>query len=137
MSSVGSSVANGIVSAIENGTSNVAVDVTVKASDPRVKVVSTPGVVTGLSSGQTATFDVTFTGDGRPHRFDLQFVRQGTDVVLGSIPVVIGTPIVGDGYEYEDLEDGEIADTDDFGSWSNPTLPLTVSTTHGRITRYQ
>ena len=32
---------------------------------------------TTSAPGETATFDVTFTGDGRPHRFDLQFVRAG------------------------------------------------------------
>jgi hypothetical protein len=35
-------------------------------------------------------------------------------VVLGSIPLVIGTPIQGDGYEYEDLDDGEIEIHGDF-----------------------
>ena len=54
--------------------------------------------------------------DGAPHRFDLQFVRAGTNVVLGSIPVVFGTPIPGDCYEYDELEDGEIEVEDDFGS---------------------
>jgi hypothetical protein len=126
-SGFGASVANGIVSAIESGTSSVAVDVALKASDPRVHIASTPDVVRALASGQTATFDVTFTGDGRPHRFDLQFVRAGTDVVLGSIPVVIGTPIAGDDYEYEDLDEGEITQTDDFGSWIDPLLPANVA----------
>jgi hypothetical protein len=35
---------------------------------------------------------------------------------LGSIPVVIGTPIPGDGYEFEDLDEGEICDSVDFGN---------------------
>jgi hypothetical protein len=87
-------------------------------------------VINGLSAGQTGTFDVTFTGDGRPHRFDLEFVRQGTDVVLGSIPVVIGTPIVGDDYEYEDLHDGDITQIDDFGGWYNPALPVNTAPTY-------
>ena len=87
----------------------------------------TPGVVNGVGTGQTATFDVTFTGDGRPHRFDLQFVRQGTDVVLGSIPVVLGTPIVGDGYEYGELEDGEIDDTVNFGNQIDPAAAPNVA----------
>jgi uncharacterized protein (DUF2141 family) len=128
-SEFGASVANGIVSAIESGTSSVAVDIAVKASDPRVHLLTSPGVINAVSSGQTATFDVAFTGDGKPHRFDLQFVRAGTNVVLGSIPVLIGTPIEGDGYEYEDLEDGQITDADDFGSWVNPLLPVNVAPT--------
>ena len=110
------SVADGVVSAIQNAVTNVAVNITVQASDPRVKIVNHTGVLNGLSSGQTATFDIEFVGDGVPHRFDLQFVRAGTNVVLGSIPVVLGTPIPGDGYEFEDLEEGEIEFDDDFGA---------------------
>jgi VCBS repeat-containing protein len=109
------SVANGVVSAIQNAVTSVAVDITVQASDPRVKIVNHTGVVAGVSSGQTATFDVEFVGDGVPHRFDLQFVRAGTQVVLGSIPVVLGTPVPGDGYEFADLAEGEIEFEDDFG----------------------
>ncbi len=131
-SGFGASVANGVVAAIQNGISNVALNITVRASDPRVSIGSTPGVVNNIGAGQTAAFDVTFTGDGRPHRFDLQFVRQGTDVVLGSIPVVIGTPIVGDGYEYEDLTEGQITQLDDFGSWVNPLLPANTAPTYSK-----
>ncbi len=110
------SVATGVASAIQNAVTNVAVDITVQASDPRVRIVNYTGVRFGVGSGQTATFDIEFVGDGIPSRFDLQFVRAGTNVVLGSIPVVIGTPIPGDGYEFEDLEDGEISSSNDFGS---------------------
>lgn len=126
-SGFGTSVANGIVAAIQNAVSNVAVNITLKSSDPSVLISFNPGVVNGVGAGQTATFDITFTGDGRPHRFDLQFVREGTDVVLGSIPVVLGTPIPGDGYEFEDLEDGEIDDTVDFGNQWNPATPPNVA----------
>ena len=122
----GTSVADGVVTAIQNAVANVSVNITVRASDPRVHVLSAPGVVNGVGAGQTATVDVQFTGDGRPHRFDLQFVREGTDVVLGSIPVVIGTPIAGDGYDYEELEDGEIDDTIDFGNIQE-AAPLSIS----------
>ncbi len=109
-------IADGIVAAIEGAVTAVSVDVTVRASDPRVDLVASPGVVRNLRAGDTATFDVTFTGDGRPYRFDLEFVREGTDVVLGSIPVVLGTPIPGDGYEFEDVEDGEHSIDIDFGN---------------------
>lgn len=117
------SVANGIVAAIQNAVTNVAVNLTLKASDPRVQLTMTPGVLNNIGAGETATFDIQFTGDGRPHRFDLQFVREGTDVVLGSIPVVIGTPIAGDGYSFEDLDEGEIDDTVDFGNQIDPLTP--------------
>jgi hypothetical protein len=109
------SVANGVVSAIQNAVTNVAVDIDVRASDPRVHLVNHSGIATAVGSGDTASFDVEFTGDGIPHRFDLQFVRAGTNVILGSIPVVLGTPVPGDGYEFDEIEDGEIEDDDYFG----------------------
>ncbi len=55
--------------------------------------------------------------DGGHNRFDLQFVRQGTDVVLGSIPVVLGTAVAGEGYTYDELEDGEIHRSSHFGNY--------------------
>ena len=110
------SVADGIVNAIQNAVTNVAVDITVQASDPRVKIVNHTGTKNGIGSGQTATFDIELIGDGIPHRFDLQFVRAGTNVVLGSIPVVLGTPVPGNGYNFEDLPEGEIHNRVDFGS---------------------
>lgn len=110
------SVADGVVNAIQNAATNVAVNITVQASDPRVKIINHTGVQNSIGSGQTATFDIEFVGDGVPHRFDLQFVRAGTNVILGSIPVVLGTPIPGDGYEFEDLPEGEIHSSVDFGS---------------------
>lgn len=115
-SGFGSTVANGVVNAIQNAATNVAMNITLRASDPTVKIINHTGTVNNVGAGQTATFDVEFVGDGRPHRFDLQFVREGTNVVLGSIPVVIGTPIAGSGYEYEDVEEGEIETEVDFGS---------------------
>ena len=87
----------------------------------------------GIASGKTATFDIEFVGDSRPYRFDLQFVRAGTSVVLGSIPVVLGTPINCDHYEFEDVEDGEIEIDADFGSrpattTTAPTITITGGT---------
>jgi len=130
------SVADGITTAIQNAVTNVAVDITIKASDPRVRIVNHTGVLSGIGSGQTATFDIEFVGDGVPHRFDLLFVRNGTDVVLGSIPVVIGTPIPGDCYDFEELEDGEISSDVDFGSRvvTTTTTAPTVSVTGGTFT---
>lgn len=88
----GASVASGVVNAIQNAVTNVAVNIDVIASDPRVHIVNHTGINSGIGSGQTATFDIEFIGDGAPHRFGLQFVRSGTNVILGSIPVVLGTP---------------------------------------------
>ncbi len=122
------SVADGVKNAIQNAVTNVAMNITVQASDPRVRIVNHTGTRNGVGSGQTATFDIEFIGDGIPHRFDLQFVRQGTNVVLGSIPVVLGTPIPGDGYHFDDLNEGEIELEDHFGHTSSAaTQNLVVS----------
>lgn len=139
-----SSVAGGITQAIQNAVTNVAVDIEVRASDPRVRVVNHTGVIPGVGAGITSTFDVEFIGDGRPHRFDLQFVRAGTQVVIGSVPVVIGTPVGGDSYHYDEVEDGEYEIDDDFGAYDSssssagqdPTIATggsltAVSTTYG------
>ena len=126
-SGFGTSVANGITNAIQNAVTNVAVNMTIKASDPRVHIINHTGTVPNIGAGQTATFDVEFTGDGRPYRFDLQFIREGTNVVLGSIPVVLGTPIPGNGYEFEDLVEGQIGQNIDFGSRSLSGLPVNVA----------
>jgi hypothetical protein len=126
-SGFGASVANGVVSAISNAVINSAMNISLHATDSKIGMSSNPTVVNNVGPGQTATFDVTFTGDGRPHRFDLQFVRQGTDVVLGSTPVVIGTPITGDGYEFDDLDDGEIEIDDEFGASIDATDPANVA----------
>lgn len=111
------SVASGITQAIQNAVTHVAVDVEVRASDPRVRIVNHTGVIPGVGSGMTSTFDVEFIGDGRPHRFDLQFVRAGTQVVIGSIPVVIGTPVTGDNYHFDEIDSGAYDVDDDFGDY--------------------
>lgn len=126
-SGFGSSVANGVTSAIQNAVTNVAVDVEVQASDPRVHIINHTGTLRNVGAGSTATFDVEFVGDGIPHRFDLQFVRAGTNVVLGSIPVVIGTPVPGDGYEFDDLQPGEIEVEDNFGSVASSVEVVNVA----------
>jgi len=117
-------VADGVTQAIQNAVTNVAMDITVRASDPRVQLVNTTGVLTGIAAGQTAAFDIQFTGDGRPARFDLQFIRSGTSVVLGSIPVVLSTPVPGDGYQFDDLLDGDIHRSSHFGHYFANTAPV-------------
>ncbi len=122
-SGFGTTVADGVVNAIQNAATNVAMDITVRASDPRVQIVNATGTLLGIGAGQTASFDIQFTGDGRPHRFDLEFVRAGTNVVLGSIPVVLGTPMTGEGYSYDELEDGEIHRSSHFGNYVTNVAP--------------
>ncbi len=116
-----------MANAIQNAATSVALDITVRASDPRVSITNFTGTLTGISSGETASFDVEFTGDGRPHRFDLQFVRAGTNVVIGSIPVVLGTPVSGDHYSYDELEDGEIHHSSHFGNYIANVAPSFVA----------
>ncbi|HEY9621936.1 MAG TPA: putative Ig domain-containing protein [Crinalium sp.] len=58
------------------------------ASDPNGGFQNLSGLLSG-SANQTLTFNMQFTGDGLARRFDLQFVRPGSNVVLGSIPVSI------------------------------------------------
>ncbi len=123
-SGFGASVANGVVSAIQNAVTNVAVDIDVRASDPRVKIFNHTGIRRTVGAGMNASFDIEFVGDGAPRRFDLQFVRAGTSVVLGSIPVVLGTPITGDCYQYDELEDGEIEIEDDFGDTRSTSIAV-------------
>lgn len=125
-SGFGSNVADGVVNAIQNAATNVALDITVRASDPRVRIINHTGTLFGVGSGQTASFDIEFVGDGRPHRFDLEFVREGANVVVGSIPVEIGTPIVGEGYNYDELEDGEIHRSSHFGNYVANQAPSFV-----------
>lgn len=122
-SGFGTTVADGVVNAIQNAVTNVAMDITVRASDPRVHIINHTGSLLGIGAGQTASFDIEFVGDGRPHRFDLEFVREGTSVVLGSIPVVLGTPVVGEGYNYDELEDGEIHQSSHFGNYVANVAP--------------
>ncbi len=122
-----SSVSAGVTNAIQNAVTNVAVNITVQASDPRVHIINHTGTLSRITSGQTAAFDIEFVGDGVPHRFDLQFVREGTNVVLGSIPVVLGTPVPGDGYHFDDLDDGEIELEDHFGDSLDSALPPNVA----------
>ncbi|MCA9169716.1 MAG: tandem-95 repeat protein, partial [Planctomycetales bacterium] len=122
-----SSVAAGVTNAIQNAVTNVAMNITVQASDPRVRIINHTGTINGVGAGETATFDIEIIGDGVPHRFDLQFVREGTNVVLGSIPVVLGTPIPGDGYHFDDLDEGEIEWEDHFGDVVSTTAPANVA----------
>ncbi len=119
----GGTVADGVTNAIQNAVTSVAMDITIRASDPRVHIINHTGTLTGMTTGQTATFDIEFVGDGRPHRFDLQFVRAGTNVVVGSIPVELGTPVTGSNYQYDELYEGEIHRSSDFGHYVANAAP--------------
>ncbi|MGB0766316.1 MAG: Ig-like domain-containing protein [Phycisphaeraceae bacterium] len=102
----GSNVADGIVSAIEAAVISTAFDIEVVPSDENITIssiaISPTGtapnlhVAPGVGAGDTATFDIQLIGDGQAHSFDLHFVRAGTQVLLGSIPVTLNAS-----YEYD------------------------------------
>jgi RHS repeat-associated protein len=87
-------VANGVVSAVTSAIRNTAFDIDVVASDPTISVANLTGVVRGVGPNRTVSFDTRITGDGHAHSFDLLFVRAGTGVVLGSVPVTINNGLL-------------------------------------------
>lgn len=85
----GSITAQGVTAAILQSLQHVSFDVDVVPSDPSVVIENLSGIRTGLGAGDAANFNIRFTGDSLPHSFDLLFVKAGTGVILGSIPVRI------------------------------------------------
>src|SRR5262249_13548681 len=83
------SIANGVVAAVTSAAKDTAFDIDVVPSDPSVSFANLTGVVRGVGPNRTVSFDTRITGDGQAHSFDLNFVRAGTGVLLGSIPVTI------------------------------------------------
>ncbi len=79
----------GVARAVKAALTHTAFDVELTPSDPGVILSTDPEVVTNVLPDDWVNFDVTFTGDGYGHTFDLLFVRAGSNVILGSIPVVI------------------------------------------------
>src|SRR5262249_11364511 len=79
----GARIAQGIPAAILQSLQNLSFDIDVVPSDPSVTLENLSGVRAALRAGDTANFDVRFSGDGTPHSFDLLFVKAGTGVVLG------------------------------------------------------
>ncbi len=82
-------IVSGITMAIGNALTDVAFDIDVVTGDPSVNITNQTGVVSSVGAGQTVDFQVSFEGNTLPDAFDLQFVRDGTGVVLGAIPVVV------------------------------------------------
>ncbi|HEV7302428.1 MAG TPA: vWA domain-containing protein [Tepidisphaeraceae bacterium] len=96
------SVSDTITGSITSAVNDITVDVI--ASDLSVQFTNTTGVVGVIHPGDTATFDVTFTGDGQAHSFDLQFVRAGTGVQLGKLPVTVNADW---SYDVDAIDPGE------------------------------
>ena len=63
--------------------------VDVVAADSSLDFVNLTGELSGFLGGETATFDVQFTGDGLAGSSEIFFVRPDTGFVIGSIPVAI------------------------------------------------
>ncbi len=49
-------------------------------------IINHTGTLLGVGAGQTASFDIEFVVMAGRVGFDIEFVRAGTNVVLGSIP---------------------------------------------------
>lgn len=89
-------------------------DVTLQLTDATVEYV----ITNKAANERTFTFDVTFTGDGTAHSFDLQFVgAHDSGLLYGSIPATIWT-----GYRY----DVDAIDPDD-----DPVSYRLIGETHG------
>jgi hypothetical protein len=88
-SSFATTIAAGIEAAVNSAVTSVKFDINVVVTDSSIGFTNLTGPVLGVSPGGTAGFDVKFTGDGSTHTFELDFVRNGTSLVLGSIPVTI------------------------------------------------
>ncbi|HOX39641.1 MAG TPA: SdrD B-like domain-containing protein [Candidatus Brocadiia bacterium] len=116
----GTTVADGIVAAVESAVTSTSFDISLRASEDGVLMENLTGVVTDVGEGETASFDVEFTGDGTPRVYDLQFVRAGTSVVLGSIPVRITGEDGTVGSYTIDVEGGENITGLDFGNTEIP-----------------
>ena len=68
--------------------------INLQTSDSTVGFENLTGIVDGVAPGETAMFDFSITQDGLARAFDVQFVREGTGNLLGSIPVRIAGPFL-------------------------------------------
>ena len=100
-----STINSGITSALDAAMTSVDIDVALVAS--AAGMIGAVAVEENKGAGDTATFsDVEFYGDGQPHAFELQFMRDGTSTLLGSIPVIVYAPY---DYDVEAIDsDGDI-----------------------------
>ncbi|WP_182865476.1 putative Ig domain-containing protein [Rhodopirellula sp. JC639] len=64
---------------------------TVVASNPDAGFGNVTGTLTGIGPGQSASFDIQLTGGIDGSAFDLLFVQEETNTIVGSIPVTINT----------------------------------------------
>jgi len=80
--------ATGISQALDSIVAS-AIDIDIKSDNPDIQINNLTGVVSNVNPGNTATFDVQFTGEGLQQDFNLLFVKAKTELVLGSVPVSI------------------------------------------------
>ena len=89
---IGGNITAALLEAIET-TTTAEVDIALNATDLPDGLTATfePALVENVGPGGTATFDVTFSGDGTAITgdFTLQFRNNASNAVLGSIPVTM------------------------------------------------
>ena len=83
-------VTEGLIKMVQSIMLNTSNSIEVIASKDGVPFANLTGVINNVAPGQKIDFDISFLGDGREHSFDIQFIKAGTGVVLGTIPVTIG-----------------------------------------------
>ena len=84
-------IADAVSAAIESAVLSSTFPVEILSSDPTFISSTVVGVVENANDF-SVTFEVTFTGDGMAHSYDLQFVPEGTSIEVGTLPVEIGVP---------------------------------------------
>ena len=85
----GPAVSVAIGASISSAVTNVFFDIETRLEDPSIPFENLTGVVEDVGPDETASFDVEITGDGGVHSTRLLFVREGSGLILGSIPLVI------------------------------------------------
>jgi hypothetical protein len=126
-SGVGSEIAEGIGAAVGSAVTDVNLNVDLVASDPNAPFVNLTGPQI-VGEGDTASFETQLSGSQGNRQFDLQFVRAGTDVRLGAIPVTVAGEggSGGDGGQVVTVGVDEVVDGIQFGN-SVPGAPPPVA----------
>ena len=100
-------------------------EVDVVASDPDIAFTNLTGVQLNGCGGDVSTFEVSITGDGEAHRFDVVFVDAESGNEFGFIPVTINARHVRGAHRVI-VEPGGGVDGLDFGN-----RPVATSEIHG------
>ena len=118
-----------IADIIKSAVTDVVFDIDLVPSDgldPSFLGAAAIGNVDDIGPGETVQFDVSFQGDGAAHSYDLRFVRKGTNVELGRIPVRINASYVSDADAYD--PDGDLVTYSFVDSTGSSVLELNGAT---------